>query len=286
MQPKNRFILTLSCPDIKGIVAAVSGFLAQNDGFIIESAQFGDPSTGIFFMRTKFEAGPKAATRAAITKKFMPIAKKFNMAWELFPVEYRPRVLLMASKEGHCLNDLLHRAVTGMLPIEVPAIISNHEDLKEMAAFYRVPFHHLPVTPGNKERQEAKTLKLAQSLKIDVVVLARYMQILSADMCRTLRGRIINIHHSFLPGFKGARPYHQAYERGVKLIGATAHYATTDLDEGPIIEQEVIRVDHTHTPEDLRAMGQDIERQVLARALKFHIEHRVLLNGTKTVIFR
>jgi formyltetrahydrofolate deformylase len=286
MAEKKRYILTLSCNDTVGIVAAVSGFLAANDGFIIESAQFGDPSTNRFFMRTKFEAGPKAPDRGAITEKFLPIAAKFGMSWDIYNVAYRPRVLLMGSTEGHCPNDLLHRSVTGTLPIDVPAIISNHTTLKPMAEFYDVPFHHLPVTPQTKAAQEETLLSLVKDLQIDVVVLARYMQVLSSELCEKLKGRAINIHHSFLPGFKGAKPYHQAYERGVKLIGATAHYVTTDLDEGPIIEQEVIRVDHTHMPEDLKSLGQDIERQVLARALKFHIERRVLLNGNKTVVFR
>ncbi len=281
-----RYILTLSCQDTLGIVAAVSGFLAEHDGFILESAQFGDASTGQFFMRTMFEAGPKAPDREAITASFAPIAERFSMDWALHNVLHKPRVLLMVSKEGHCLHDLLHRAENNTLPIDIPAVVGNHETLAPMAEKYGIPFHHLPMTPDTKAAQEEKLAGLVAELEIEVVVLARYMQILSPALCEMLSGRAINIHHSFLPGFKGAKPYHQAYDRGVKLIGATAHYVTADLDEGPIIEQEVIRVDHTHTPEVLRAMGQDIERQVLARALRYHVEHRVLLNGNKTVVFR
>lgn len=286
MPQKNRYILTLSCPDVKGIVAAVSTFLAEHDGFIIESAQFGDASTERFFMRTTFEAGSKAPDDRAITALFTPIAKRFHMEWQLNDVNARPRVLLMVSKEGHCLNDLLHRQAANWLKISIPAVVGNHADLRMMAEMRNIPFHHLPVTPENKSEAEKKLLTLVQDLNIDLVVLARYMQVLSPETCRLLRGRAINIHHSFLPGFKGAKPYHQAYDRGVKIIGATAHYITEDLDEGPIIEQEVIRVDHTHSPDDLKSLGQDIERQVLARAVKYHAERRVLLNGNKTVVFK
>jgi len=280
---KNRYILTLSCPDIAGIVAAVSGFLRDNGGFIIESAQFGDPYSGRFFMRTYFSAAKPAKD---LERKFITIAEHFKMDWRLYDTEVKPRVLLMVSKQGHCFNDILHRYSTGNLQIEIPAVVSNHKDLAKMAEWYEIPFHYLPVDSGNKAKQETKILKTAEDLKIDLIVLARYMQILSSNVAEAWRGRAINIHHSFLPSFKGAKPYHQAYERGVKIIGATAHYITGDLDEGPIIDQEITRVDHTHTPEDLRALGQDIENQVLARAVKLHIEHRVLLNGNKTVIFR
>lgn len=283
---EKQYILTLSCKDRGGIVAAVSGFLAENDGFILESAQFGDASTGRFFMRTAFRAGKKAPDSKTITKKFAPVAKKFRMEWELNNIEYKPRLLIMVSKASHCLNDILHRYKTGNLHIEIAAIVSNHETLKEMARAHTIPFHHLPITSKNKATQEKQLLALIDKLQIDVVALARYMQILSDDTCKKLRGRAINIHHSFLPGFKGANPYKQAYDRGVKLIGATAHYITSELDEGPIIEQEVIRVDHTQDPDGLKSMGQDIESRVLSRALKYHIEHRVLLNGSKTVIFR
>ena len=279
------YILTLSCKDKTGIVAAVSGFLADNSGFILESAQYGDPSTNKFFMRTEFRAGQKLPTRDAIIKKFSPVAKKFGMSWTLHDVSKKPRALLMVSKASHCLNDILHKQSTGQLQIEIPAIVSNHETLKAMAKSYQIPFHYLPVTKKNKSAQEEKLISLIEKLEIDVVVLARYMQILSEGLCRELLGKAINIHHSFLPSFKGADPYQQAYDRGVKIIGATAHYVTTELDEGPIIEQETIRVTHTKTAQDLRHLGQDIERQVLSRALKYHTEQRVLLNGNKTVVF-
>ena len=279
------YILTISCADKAGIVAAVSGFLADNDGFILESAQYGDPSTNRFFMRTSFRAGKKLSDKYKIEKKFAPIAEKFAMDWNLVPLDYKPRVLVMVSKSGHCLNDILHRHSTGNLAIDIAAIVSNHPDLKEMAKWHEIPFYHLPVTTKNKPVQEQKLFKLIQKLNIDLVVLARYMQILSDDLAKKLHGRAINIHHSFLPGFKGANPYKQAYDRGVKIIGATAHYVSEELDEGPIIEQEVIRVSHSNTPEDLKSLGQDIESRVLARAIKYHIERRVFLNGCKTVIF-
>ncbi len=282
----NQYILTLSCKDVKGIVAAVIGFLADNDGFIVESAQYGDPSTGRFFMRTEFESGDKAPDRTAIRGLFSPIAERFTMDWDIYNVDHKPRVLIMVSKDGHCFNHILHRYFTKSLPIEIPAVISNHPDLKEMADWHNIPFHHLPITAETKSEQEDKILSLVDELDIDVVVLARYMQILSENMCEKLKGRAINIHHSFLPSFKGANPYKQAFNRGVKIIGATAHYVTADLDEGPIIEQEVLRVDHTKKPNDLKLLGQDIESRVLSHALKYHIEHRVLLNGQKTVVFK
>lgn len=280
---QKRYILTLSCKDAHGIVAAVSGFLAQSGGFIIESAQFGDFSTGQFFMRTEFDAAHDAPT---IRTAFTPLAEKFGMEWSLYDLEKKPRLLILVSKEGHCLNDLLHRYRTGGLGVEIPAVVSNHTTLKQMVDWHDIAFMHLPMTPETKQKQERQLLKIIDEQKIDLVVLARYMQILSPDLCKALRGRAINIHHSFLPSFKGAKPYHQAFTRGVKLIGATAHFVTEDLDEGPIIEQEVARVDHTHKPEDLVAIGQDSECIVLARALKYWTEHRVLLNGNKTVIFR
>ena len=282
-----RYILTLSCKDVRGIVAAVTGFLAEHYGFIIESAQFGDDSTGQFFMRVEFALEPAGPGEDELSKLFNDkVEKRFAMQWQLMGKHHKSRVLIMVSKHGHCLNDLLYRHTTGQLAIDVPAIISNHEDLKHIAEWHDIPFFHIPVVGGDKAGQEAKVLEIANRYAIDVVVLARYMQILSAQMCEQLQGRAINIHHSFLPSFKGARPYHQAFDRGVKLIGATAHYVTTDLDEGPIIEQEVARVDHTHQSDDLVAIGRDTECQVLARALKYHTEHRVLLNGHKTVVFR
>ena len=280
---QKRYILTLSCKDAHGIVAAVSGFLAQSGCFITESAQFGDFSTGQFFMRTEFDA-----TRSAddLRTQFKSLAEKFSMEWSLYDLAKKPRALLLVSKEGHCLNDLLHRYRTGGLGVEIPAVVSNHTSLKQMVDWHDIPFIHLPIIPENKQKQEQALLKIIDEQQIDLVVLARYMQILSPEFCTALRGRAINIHHSFLPSFKGAKPYHQAFTRGVKLIGATAHFVTEDLDEGPIIEQEVSRVDHTHKPEDLVAIGQDSECIVLARALKYWTEHRVLLNGNKTVIFR
>lgn len=277
---ENQYILTLSCEDRPGIVAAVSGFLADNGGFILESAQFGDPSTNKFFMRTAFRSPEDLAD------KFQKVADEFSMDWQLHDSSYKPKVLIMVSKASHCLNDILHKYQSGLFPIEISAIVSNHEGLKEMADLRGIDFHHLPVTPETKPKQEEKLLSLIDELQIDLVVLARYMQILSDDLSQKLLGKAINIHHSFLPGFKGANPYQQAYDRGVKLIGATAHYVTTELDEGPIIEQETIRVSHASSPDDLKALGQDIERQVLGRAVKYHIEHRVLLNGNKTVVFR
>jgi formyltetrahydrofolate deformylase len=281
------YILTLACEDVRGIVAAVTGFLAEKDGFIVESAQFGDASTGQFFLRIEFQAGEKTPPEDIFKKQFHEaVGQRFAMRWQMHDKAERPRVLIMVSKYGHCLNDLLHRYQAGTLPIEVAAVVSNHPDFREMVEWHRVPFYHLPVEGGDKPAQEAKVWDVALRHKADVVVLARYMQILSGELCAKLSGKAINIHHSFLPSFKGAKPYAQAFDRGVKLIGATAHYVTTDLDEGPIIDQEVARVDHTYRPADLEAVGRDIECVTLARALKYHTEHRVLINGHKTVVFR
>ncbi len=280
---KNKYILTLSCKDVMGIVASVSGFLRDNGGFIIESAQFGDPYTNRFFMRTLFETGD---TIPALSKKFAVVANKFHMEWNIFDTAIKPKVLLMVSKQGHCYNDILHRAATGNLDIEITAIVSNHKDQEKMAKWYEIPYHYLPITPETKDKQERKQLELIKKYKIDLVVLARYMQVLSENMCKELHGKAINIHHSFLPSFKGANPYKQAYDRGVKIIGATAHYVTEDLDEGPIIEQEIAHVNHAHAPEHLKEMGRDIESLVLSRAIKLHSEHRIILNGNKTVIFK
>lgn len=279
------YILTLSCQDTTGIVAAVSGFLAEHGGFILESAQFGDFATGRFFMRTTFRPGRKLRSCAELSEQFLPIAKQFSMNWTLHDASNKPRVLIMVSKESHCFHNLLHRFIISHPSIDIPAVVSNHETLRGMAEAHSIPFHHLPVTQDTKAEQEEKLWELIQQVNADVVVLARYMQILSDDLCAKLKGRAINIHHSFLPSFKGANPYRQAFDRGVKIIGATAHYVTGDLDEGPIIEQEVIRVNHTHKPEDLRSLGQDIESRVLSNALKYHVEHRVLLNDNKTVVF-
>jgi len=286
MSSQKLYTLNLSCSDVKGIVSAVSGFLSGEDCFIIESAQFGDPHTGRFFMRTYFAAGEGTPPQAELMERFSKqVAVPFSMVWQLHDFAKKQRLLVLVSKAGHCLNDLLHRYQSGWLNVEIPAIISNHRDLEKTADFYGIPFHYLPVSAGDRESQESAILKIADDLKIDLVVLARYMQVLSDKLIRRLYGRVINIHHSFLPSFKGAKPYHQAYERGVKLIGATAHYASEALDEGPIIEQEIIRVNHAMSPDELTAKGSDIESQVLARAVKLHIEHRVLLNGNKTVVF-
>ncbi len=284
MSNEERYILTISCVDTRGIVASVSGFLANYRGFIIESAQFGDPSTNHFFMRVEFalQTGAPSATllRAYFAEQ---VATPFEMNWELYEKKKKARLLVLVSKQGHCLNDLLHRSSSGQLPIEIAAVFSNHETMRAMVEWHGLPYY---CQPENKEIQEEKILSLIKEFNVDVVALARYMQILSPALSAKLFGRAINIHHSFLPSFKGARPYHQAYDRGVKLIGATAHYITDDLDEGPIIEQEVARVDHSYTPENLSAIGCDIECLVLSRAIKYHAERRVLLNGKKTVIFR
>jgi formyltetrahydrofolate deformylase len=280
------FVLTITCPDRAGIVAAVTGFLAENDAFIIEAAQFGDPLSARFFQRIVFRGNGKIGSVEAFREAFAPIAGAFDMEWGLHDSERRDRVLIAVSKIGHCLNNLLHRYRTGTLPIDVVGVVSNHDDMRGIVEWHGIPYHHLPMQPGRKAEQEAQWLGLIDALDVDLVVLARYMQILSADACRRLAGRCINIHHSFLPSFKGAKPYHQAHARGVKIIGATAHYVTPDLDEGPIIEQAVERVDHKHTPSDLIGVGRDIESVVLSRAVQYHTERRVLLNGSKTVVFR
>lgn len=282
---ENEYILTLSCQDQIGIVAAVTGMLATNGLNILELSQFSDPSTKQFFMRIDFRIESGSINEEQICAAFTPVAEKFGMSFELHDKNYRPKVLIMVSKQSHCLNDLLHRHDNGTLPIDIPAVVSNHEDLKEMASWYNIPFHHLPITPENKAEQEKKLLEMVHDLEIDLVVLARYMQIISEELCKKLHGKIINIHHSFLPSFKGAKPYHQAYERGVKVIGATAHYVTADLDEGPIIDQETIRVRHDQTPKQLVQQGCDVECLVLARALKYQVEQRVILNNNKTVVF-
>ena len=281
---RNVYILTLSCPDRMGIVHAVSGFLLENGGNIEEAAQYSDAGTGLFFMRVRFACDK--LTYEALKTELADFAKTFGMSWKLHATVQPMRTVILVSKEGHCLNDLLFRCKTGLLPIDVRAIISNHREFYQLAASYNIPFHHLPVTAATKEQVETRQLEIIESENAELVVLARYMQILSNELCRKLAGRAINIHHSFLPSFKGAKPYYQAHDRGVKLIGATAHYVTADLDEGPIIEQDVARADHSKTVEDLTAMGRDTESQVLARAVKWHSEHRVLINGHKTVIFK
>jgi formyltetrahydrofolate deformylase len=283
--PNPAFVLTLSCADRPGIVAAIATRLAGNGCNITDSAQFSDVKSGRFFMRVSFSA-PKGFSRDDAWKTLAPAVEQFGMTAELHVHSEKARVLLLVSKFGHCLNDLLYRHQIGALPIEIPAIVSNHRTFYQLAASHDIPFHHLPVTPETKEKQERRLLEIVEEEKIELVVLARYMQVLSEALCKKLSGRAINIHHSFLPSFKGAKPYHQAHERGVKLIGATAHYVTPVLDEGPIIEQEVARVDHSMTPEELVTIGRDIECVVLARAVKWHVEHRVLPNGSRTVVFR
>ena len=282
------YTLTLSCPDRPGIVHAVSGFLFERGGNILDAAQYADDkdqdATGLFFMRVSFACAQ--LTYDEIKEELGVLASDFGMRWKLHQASQPMRTVLMVSKEGHCLNDLLFRWKSGLLKLDIRAIIGNHRELESLADSYKVPFHHIPVSAATKAEAEARQYEVIQSEGAELVVLARYMQILSDEMCQNLAGRAINIHHSFLPSFKGAKPYHQAHARGVKLIGATAHYVTSDLDEGPIIEQDVARVEHSRTVEDLTAMGRDTESQVLARALKWHSEHRVLLNGHKTVIFK
>jgi formyltetrahydrofolate deformylase len=278
------FILTFSCPDRLGLVHAVSGFLLERDGNIEEAAQYNDHDTGLFFMRVQFSCD--RLSRAQLKADLEAFALPLQLQWSLHTQAQPMRTVLMVSKEGHCLNDLLFRWKSGLLALDIRAIVSNHREFYQLAASYNVPFHHIPVTADSKAQAEARQLEIIEGEQAELVVLARYMQILSDTMCRQLNGRAINIHHSFLPSFKGAKPYYQAHDRGVKLIGATAHYVTADLDEGPIIEQDVARVDHSRTVEDLTTLGRDTESQVLARAVKWHSEHRVLLNGHKTVIFR
>ena len=278
------FILTLSCPDRLGLVHAVSGFLLERDANIEEAAQYNDKATGLFFMRVQFASGKN--NLETLKSDLETFAGTHDMRWSLHATSTPMKTVLMVSKEGHCLNDLLFRWKSGLLPIDIRAIVSNHREFYQLAASYNIPFHHIPVTAATKAQAEAKQFEIIQAEGAELVVLARYMQVLSNDLCTKLSGRAINIHHSFLPSFKGAKPYYQAHDRGVKLIGATAHYVTADLDEGPIIEQDVARASHSDTVEDLTARGRDTESQVLARAVKWHSEHRVLMNGHKTVIFR
>jgi len=278
------YVLTLSCPDRPGIVHAVSGFLLERGGNIEEAAQYNDHDTGLFFMRVQFACDQLTFEDLKAQLRFF--AQPFSMRWKLHETRQPMPAVLFVSREGHCLNDLLFRWKSGLLPLEVRAVISNHRDFYQLAASYNVPFHHVPVTAATKAQAEQRQLEIIEGEGAELVVLARYMQILSNAMCERLAGRAINIHHSFLPSFKGAKPYYQAHDRGVKLIGATAHYVTADLDEGPIIEQDVARVDHSKTVDDLTAIGRDTESLVLARAVKWHSEHRVLVNGHRTVVFR
>jgi formyltetrahydrofolate deformylase len=284
---KHPYVIKISCPATSGIVAAVTSFLADHGCYISEMAQFDDEVSGSFFMRAVFRFNEGfAGDIQQIEDGFAEVAERFAMSWELHDTTEPMRVLLMVSKYDHCLADLLYRHQKGELQMKITAIVSNHLDLRPMAEREGIRFIYLPVTKDTKAQQEAELLKIVDETQTDLVVLARYMQILSDDLCKQLSGRAINIHHSFLPGFKGAKPYHQAFDRGVKLIGATAHYVTSDLDEGPIIEQEVQRVDHNYTPDALVAVGRDTETVALSKAVKYHLEHRVFLNHDKTVIFR
>lgn len=285
MTAVREIILKFSCQDQPGIVASVAALFAAQGFNIRESQQFEDVQSQRFFMRTVLDAGEHPLTLAETRSAFLPLARRYNMDWELVDADQRLKVLVAVSQWGHCLHNLLNAWKQGTLPVDIVGVVSNHEVMRELVDWYRLPFHYLPVTPANKAQQEARMLALMDETQADCLVLARYMQILSDNLCQTLSGRAINIHHSFLPGFKGARPYHQAFERGVKLIGATAHYVTGELDEGPIIEQAVERVSHVNTPEELTEIGRDIESIVLSRALRWHAEHRVLLNGNKTVVF-
>ncbi|MDQ0596735.1 formyltetrahydrofolate deformylase [Streptomyces canus] len=285
-QPGREFVLTLSCPDQAGIVHAVTTFLVRHSGNILESQQFDDRLQNRFFMRVHFDVSDPAVSLEELRTGFGPVSQAYAISWRLQDASTPTRTLIMVSKFGHCLNDLLFRRSTGALNIEIPAIVSNHREFEPLARTYGIPFHHIPVTKETKAEAEARLLGLVDELDVDLVVLARYMQILSDDLCKQLDGRAINIHHSFLPSFKGARPYVQAHQRGVKLVGATAHYVTPDLDEGPIIEQDVVRVDHSRTPDELVALGRDVEAQALSRAVKWHSENRVLINGHCTVVLR
>jgi formyltetrahydrofolate deformylase len=294
MQNPREFVLTLSCRDTKGIVYAVAGLLYQAGCNIIDSQQFGDvcfdDATGLFFMRVHFEAPAHLADVPMLERLFANVREQYAMRLQFRQLARKSRLLLLVSKHGHCLNDLLFRWKSGQLDVEIAAVVSNHPDFAELCASYGLVFHHLPLPTGSdsaaKRAQEHQIETLIERESVDLVVLARYMQILSAEFCEFLAGRAINIHHSFLPSFKGAKPYYQAHERGVKLIGATAHYVTAELDEGPIIEQDVARVHHSLSPEDFTAVGRDVESVVLARAVRWHVEHRVLLNGRKTVVFQ
>ncbi|MDP6436697.1 MAG: formyltetrahydrofolate deformylase [Gammaproteobacteria bacterium] len=285
-QSKTSYILTVTCPDTVGIVAAVAGYLRDQNFFVEESAHYGDRDTGNFFSRARFTTNNGKWSEKEFREGFNTISEQFDMQWDVHDMSQLPRVMIMVSKHEHCLNDLLYRYRTGALCMEIPAIVSNHEDLRSLAEWHDVPYYCVPVDKDNKASGEQQLLQIVKDTNADLVVLARYMQVLSDDLCQELAGHIINIHHSFLPGFKGARPYQKAHDRGVKLIGATAHYVTPDLDEGPIIEQVVERVDHTFDVDDLVAVGRDAEAITLARAVKYHIEHRVFVNGQRTVVFR
>ena len=285
MQIGADFVLLIACEDRKGIVAAVANSIASQDCNIVESSQYGDGNTGRFFMRIAITCPAKTATES-FGAAFLPVATAFRLEWRIHDLRKKLRAMIMVSQGGHCLNDLLYRTSTNRLPMEITSIVSNHLNWQRRAEHEGIPFYHLPITPQTKLDQEANLLAMVEEQQVDLIILARYMQVLSDQLCRKLDGRVINIHHSFLPGFKGAKPYHRAYERGVKMVGATAHYVTPDLDEGPIITQDVSIVDHADEVEDLIAQGQDTESRVLSRAVKLHLEHRVMLNGNRTIVFK
>jgi formyltetrahydrofolate deformylase len=282
-----KYVLTVSCPEANGIVRAVSDFLFQRGATISDAAQHRDPVIDRFFMRVEFEEVEVSLPGSdKLNEDFNEIGSKFSMQWCFFDLSIKPRILLAVSKHGHCLNDILHRWSSGVLPADIVGVVSNHEYMRGITEWYRIPFHYLPVTEQNKAEQEDQVLAIIRDMKVDLLALARYMQILSPKMCAAMAGRAINIHHSFLPGFKGANPYRQAYMRGVKIIGATAHYVTTELDEGPIIEQAVEKIDHNFDIDELVQIGRDAECAAFARAVKWHCEHRIIVNGNKTVVFK
>ncbi len=285
MQKGADFVLMIAAEDRKGIVAAVANSIASQDCNIVESSQYGDANTGRFFMRVAISV-PKEMTTESFSAGFTPVATAYQLDWRIHDLTQKLRTMIMVSQGGHCLNDLLYRTSTGRLPMTITSIVSNHTTWQRRAKHEGIDFHHLPITPESKMEQESRLMELVETQQVDLVILARYMQVLSDQLCRKLDGRVINIHHSFLPGFKGAKPYHRAYERGVKMVGATAHYVTPDLDEGPIITQDVSIVDHADTVEDLISQGQDTESRVLSRAVKLHLEHRVMLNGARTIVFK
>ncbi len=285
MSTVNEFVLLIASDDRKGIIAAVANSIASQDCNVVESAQFNERSTGRFFMRMAF-AAPPGLTEPSFAEAFMPVATAFRLDWRIHNSSRKARAMIMVSQGGHCLNDLLYRTSTNRLLMDVVSVVSNHVTWQRRVEHEGIPFFHLPVTPENKLDQEARLLAMVEEERVDLIILARYMQVLSDPLCRKLDGQVINIHHSFLPGFKGAKPYHRAYDRGVKMVGATAHYVTPELDEGPIITQDVSIVDHADAVEDLIAQGQDTESRVLARAVKLHLEHRVMLSGNRTVIFK
>ena len=279
------FVLTVSCPDRRGIVHAVSGVMLEQSMTILDSQQFADTTAGEFHLRMHLAKEGEVLAVEELDRAMRAVATEFAMTYAVHDLSRRRRVLVLVSQQGHCLNDLLFRVESGSLPVEVPAIVSNHEDFRALAEWHEIPFHHVPVTAGTKPEAEAELRRLVQEHQADTIVLARYMQILSADLCTDFAGRVINIHHSLLPSFKGAKPYTQAHDRGVKVIGATAHYVTADLDEGPIIEQDFRRVDHRMSPAELARVGQELEAMALARAVRWHVEHRVILRGRRTIVF-